>query len=163
MPTLCLGADMSEGLASTPATGAATEQSGAPVRLGAKALVSSSDRVLLVRERHADGRPFWTLPGGGVEPSESLIDALRRELREELRAECVVGGVTSAFWYAHRSPSRPASIYTVFACSLLSPARPVGREGILAARWVDPDRPPAGTLLQVRRVLEDHVPCKRPR
>ncbi len=40
-------------------------------RTGAKALVTSAAKVLLVRERHADGQPFWTLPGGGVHSHEA--------------------------------------------------------------------------------------------
>jgi len=35
-------------------------------RRGAKALVATDRRVLLIRERHADGTAFWTLPGGGL-------------------------------------------------------------------------------------------------
>jgi 8-oxo-dGTP pyrophosphatase MutT (NUDIX family) len=127
-------------------------------RRGAKALVSSPSRVLLVRERHADGEPFWTLPGGGVHPRERLADAVRRELDEELGCVAVVGDPVSRFWYAHRSSPSKVSVYTVFDCTVASDVQPVRSEGVLESRWVDPDRPPAGTLPQVRNLLRTHEP-----
>lgn len=128
------------------------------VRRGAKALVRSADRVLLVRERHADGGTFWTLPGGGARPGESLADALRRELTEEIRCEAVVEGERASVWYAHRSSAATLSRYTVFACSLTAGADPVRREHVVETAWVNPSEPPAGTLLWVRSVLADAAP-----
>ena len=47
-------------------------------------LLDPEGRVLLVRFINPDnGAEFWTTPGGGIAPGESLEDALRRELREE--------------------------------------------------------------------------------
>ena len=126
-----------------------------PVRRGAKAVITSSSRVLLLRERHADGREFWTLPGGGVNPRESLVDGLQRELAEEIRCDSTVGEVISTFWYAHRSSPRLLSRYTAFSCSVAGEVRPVRREGILDSVWADPDDPPVGTLPQVRYLLRD--------
>lgn len=48
--------------------------------LGVRALVHDRDRVLLVRHSYLPG---WYLPGGGVEPGETMADAVAREVREE--------------------------------------------------------------------------------
>jgi len=121
-------------------------------RRGAKALVTSGQRVLLVRERHADGSVFWTLPGGGVEGHECPREGLARELDEELCSRSHVGDPVSTFWYAHQSCDATVTRYTVYDCSLLAPPTPNAAEGIEAARWVDPDDPPTETLPQVRLV-----------
>ena len=46
-------------------------------------------RILLCRQEKP-GKEYWLLPGGGVDGGESLIEALRRELREELGVEADV-------------------------------------------------------------------------
>ena len=41
------------------------------------------DRLLLCKHEKP-GKEYWLLPGGGVKSGESLVDALRRELLEEV-------------------------------------------------------------------------------
>lgn len=42
---------------------------------------------------------FWELPGGKVQPPESLQEALRRELQEELAVEAHVGALETVIWH----------------------------------------------------------------
>ncbi|MCR4805969.1 MAG: 8-oxo-dGTP diphosphatase [Clostridia bacterium] len=49
-------------------------------------LVTDGDRVLLQNRTKADWRGY-ALPGGHVEPGESFVDAVRREMREETGLE----------------------------------------------------------------------------
>ncbi|MFI6831245.1 GNAT family N-acetyltransferase [Kribbella sp. NPDC050241] len=57
------------------------------LRPAARALVvDPDDRILLVRFEFDDG-PLWATPGGGLEADETLIEGLRRELREEIGLE----------------------------------------------------------------------------
>ena len=52
-------------------------------RIRVSALLRWQDRILLCRHEKAD-KGYWLLPGGGVHSGESLLQALRRELYEEV-------------------------------------------------------------------------------
>jgi ADP-ribose pyrophosphatase YjhB (NUDIX family) len=52
-------------------------------RVRVSALLRWHERVLLCRQEKP-GKEYWLLPGGGVDGGESIIEALRRELKEEL-------------------------------------------------------------------------------
>lgn len=68
-----------------------------PAHLGANAIITMGDRLLLERRRDSD---TWGLIGGGVKKHEEAIDAMVREIyeelglrihRHELRKLCVYG------------------------------------------------------------------------
>jgi ADP-ribose pyrophosphatase YjhB (NUDIX family) len=55
-------------------------------RIRVSALLRWNEGVLLCRHEKP-GKEYWLLPGGGVNAGESLVDALHRELAEELGIE----------------------------------------------------------------------------
>ena len=51
-------------------------------RVRCAAVLIRGDEILLVKHEK-DGRVYWLLPGGGLEPGETLAQATERELHEE--------------------------------------------------------------------------------
>ncbi|HEY9289393.1 MAG TPA: NUDIX hydrolase [Candidatus Dormibacteraeota bacterium] len=65
--------------------------------LGVAAVIFDAEgRVLLVHQSY--GRRGWDLPGGGREARESLEQALRRELREEIGVELVSADLCGVYY-----------------------------------------------------------------
>jgi ADP-ribose pyrophosphatase YjhB (NUDIX family) len=52
--------------------------------------LTAAERLLLVAHRKGAHR-YWLLPGGGVEMGETLVEATRREVREETGVEAEIG------------------------------------------------------------------------
>ena len=58
-------------------------------RIRVSAILTWQGRVLLCRQEKPD-KEYWLLPGGGIDAGETLVEGLRRELREELAIEADV-------------------------------------------------------------------------
>lgn len=103
------------------------------------AVIESDGRFLLTRRQegvHLAG--FWEFPGGKVHEMETHSAALRREMREELDTDVVVGD--RVFDIVHDYPDRRVALH-FYRCSLLGAPRPLlGQE----MAWVPRDA--LGTL-----------------
>ena len=55
-------------------------------RIGVRAIIYNDGKILAVKHKSKDGTPkdWWAIPGGGLDPGESLEDGLKREMEEEL-------------------------------------------------------------------------------
>jgi 8-oxo-dGTP diphosphatase len=118
-------------------------------------------RVLAARraagERHA-GR--WELPGGKVDPGESLEAALEREIVEELGTgvrlvERLVGPLPGGWWLLSAPDASVAYRMAVWVATASDDPRPVqghdalrwlGREDLHTVDWLDGDLPVVAAL-----------------
>jgi mutator protein MutT len=95
------------------------------------AVIRRGDEFFVTRRHegvHLEG--FWEFPGGKCDGGESLEDCLRREIREELNADIVVGG--KILECAHEYPTRVVELH-FFECELKGEPSPMlGQE----MRWV---------------------------
>ena len=64
--------------------------------LAASAAVFRDGRVLLARRGAHPGAGLWSLPGGRVEPGETLAEAARREVWEEVQVEADIVALATA-------------------------------------------------------------------
>jgi 8-oxo-dGTP pyrophosphatase MutT (NUDIX family) len=55
--------------------------------------------VLLLKATYGD--LGWGLPGGSIEPGETIHEALTRECREELGCEPTLGPLTGVYYHRH--------------------------------------------------------------
>lgn len=51
------------------------------------ALIEKDGGYLLIKEVLESGKEYWILPGGGVEYGETLEEALKREIKEEVNLD----------------------------------------------------------------------------
>lgn len=112
--------------------------------VGVRAAVIVEDRVFLVRHTYVPG---WYLPGGGVDASETVPEALGRELREEGNLE-LTGEPTLLGILNNRELSRRdhVAFYLVREARQIAPKRPdheIAEAGFFALDALPDDLTPA--------------------
>jgi len=61
--------------------------------VGVGGVIFDGASVLLARRGQEPAKGTWSLPGGAVELGEQVVDALKREIQEEIGIEIEVGGL----------------------------------------------------------------------
>lgn len=99
-------------------------------------IVSDTDGRILIQRRPEDGLlgGLWEFPGGKAEDGESMDEACRRELREELGVDV---DVQAPFYTLSHAYSHFKITLYAFRC-LLTDGQPTSREG-QPIRWVTID------------------------
>jgi NAD+ diphosphatase len=104
-------------------------------------LLDEAGRVLLGRRGVEPYRGSWDVPGGFVEPGESLGECLQRELREEAGVEVAVGRFVASAPDTYGTEGA-ATINAFFECRLLS-GDPQPDDDVAELRWFARDELPA--------------------
>jgi len=95
------------------------------------AVIERDDRILVTRRlegTHLEG--YWEFPGGKCESGESLEACLRRELREELAVEAIIGGELLSTIHAY--PERKVELHFFSATIAGDPVAQIGQQ----MQWV---------------------------
>jgi 8-oxo-dGTP diphosphatase len=96
-----------------------TASSARPRKIVVAALIRDAQERVLLSLRKAD-QPMgglWELPGGKLEPGEGPVDALVREVREELGCEVHVGAVDDVIFYRYEGFDL---LMIVYRCTIAS-------------------------------------------
>ncbi len=95
-------------------------------------------RVLLVRRKRPPQAGLWHIPGGRLEPGETLAECCRREVREETGIEVAPSHILAV---ADRTIEGFHYIIIDFIAQLTSqsPRQPSPSSDAADARWIHPD------------------------
>jgi ADP-ribose pyrophosphatase YjhB (NUDIX family) len=120
--------------------------------VGVRAIVLDREgRVFLVRHGYADG---WHLPGGGVEPGETLRHALDRELAEEGHIELTGPAVLHGVFFQERYSNRDhVAVYV--AREFRQTSVPDPNREIVETGFFPLDALPAGVTTSTRARIDE--------
>lgn len=110
-------------------------------------IFNDTGQVLLLKHRFRAGSG-WGLPGGFLEAGEQPLEALKRELREEIGVE-----VETADIFASRSFKRPRQVEVLFRCRITGVAKPRTME-VERAEWFSIESLPEGLPSDQRLLIE---------
>lgn len=105
--------------------------------VGVGAVVVKDGKVLIVKRAHEPRRNEWSLPGGRVELGETLVEATRREIKEETGLDIEVGPLVEVFDRVHHLEGRVRYHFVIvdYLCTCVGGALCAGDDAEAAA-WV---------------------------
>ncbi|MGQ0798175.1 MAG: NUDIX domain-containing protein [Methanobacteriota archaeon] len=104
----------------------AASQSGPRITVGVGAFLVRDERLLVVRKTYGPWRGRWAIPSGYVEPHESVVETLEREVLEETR---IRGRPEALVAVRHMVGPEANDTFLVFTMRYVSgEPRPDGRE-----------------------------------
>ena len=135
-------------------------------RVAVGALVLHEGKILLVERGKPPAQGVWALPGGRVKWGETLVEAIKREVKEETGIEIDVGEIIYTFDSITQSALGEIDYHYVIIDFLAHPIEPVGlpqaSDDAADAAWVTPAQidtlPMSQTTLELihKIVIDNH-------
>jgi len=110
------------------------------------AIIRKENKIFATQRGYGEWKDWWEFPGGKIEPGESLEEALKREIREELSAEIAVDEFFCTVEYDY--PKFHLMMHC-YLCSLLTDvlnlnehkaAKWLNKEELDSVKWLPADK-----------------------
>ena len=98
------------------------------------AIIRKGDKIFATQRGYGEWKDWWEFPGGKMEVGETPVEALVREIREELSAEINVGELLTTVEYDY--PKFHLTMHC-YLCSLIGEALHLNEHE--AAKWLAKD------------------------
>ena len=85
-------------------------------RVNVRALIYNDGKILAVKHKSETGEEpaYWAVPGGGLDPFESLEEGVAREVYEELGIKAQVGRLLFVQQFKSTRPARDEGLEFIF-------------------------------------------------
>jgi 8-oxo-dGTP diphosphatase len=108
------------------------------IRIAAAVVLDADGRTLVVRKR---GTSAFMQPGGKIMPGESAVDALHREVAEELGVEVAPSSVRALGRHVADAANEPGHTVDAELFAVTLSGEPRATAEIEEIAWVDPANP----------------------
>ncbi|NVK35305.1 MAG: NUDIX domain-containing protein [Rhodobacteraceae bacterium] len=124
----------------------------ADIKIVVALIINDADEMLLVRKR---GSAFFMQPGGKLDAGESDLDALCRELREEVNLTIDPSRFSSQGVYRDWAANEPGKLVEAMAFSCFGSFKVSPAAEIEEVRWVPLEEEPAA--IQRAALSKNHL------
>lgn len=109
-----------------------------------KALIKRDSKILVLRTE-TENNSFWVLPGGRVEYGEEPLEALQREIQEEISADAEINDpVGMYYFYIGEQEKGDQVVLTTFEADIgdqkIDISSNPANENITEYRWMTPEQ-----------------------
>jgi 8-oxo-dGTP diphosphatase len=108
------------------------------IRIVAAVVLGADDRLLVVRKR---GTTAFMQPGGKIEPGEQPLDALSREVREELGVGFDASAAEELGHFQAPAANEPGHVVGAWLYRVHLDGEPRAQAEIAEMAWIDPHAP----------------------
>lgn len=119
--------------------------------VGVRVLLISGEKTLLVKHSYT---PLWYMAGGAVDRGETALEAVKRELQEEVGIKC---DKFELFGFYYHSQEQHDDYVAVYVVHIDSNHYCIDRKEISQAEWFAFDKLPTDISPGTKRRIEEYL------